>query len=251
MVERTAPRPSPDTTSAIAAGLVTLGILLWMFFDRGLLVVAALGAFGPGILRELGLLNDQDEFQRQAAHRAGYHAYLIGGIATVLVLSILEWSEGDVGASQEWIRLILLVLWLSWMFSAVLAYWGAQKTTSRILATFGSFWAVFGIASVIGEADGAGNSGQLYLGLMALMLLVVPWFLLAWTAGRWPRATGAMLLGVAGVLLVVFRPFGPSAIPLATQALTTTLLLVPLLACGIALLREKAADDVAATGELP
>ncbi len=65
-------RKLPSTTGLIAGGLVVLGVMLWMLVNKGLLVVAGLGVFGPGILREIGLLNDQDEFQRQSAYQAGY-----------------------------------------------------------------------------------------------------------------------------------------------------------------------------------
>jgi len=43
------------------------------------------GAFGPGILRELGWLKDQDEFQRRAAHRAGYHAFAVTGLVAFFI----------------------------------------------------------------------------------------------------------------------------------------------------------------------
>ncbi len=79
MTELTPGRAVPPLPGLIAGGLVILGVLLSMFVAESLLVVAGVGAFGPGILRELGLLRDHDEFQRQAAHRAGYHAYLIDG----------------------------------------------------------------------------------------------------------------------------------------------------------------------------
>ena len=90
MTEQAAEKSLPSMPGLIAGGLVILGVLLWMFVAEGLLFVSGLGAFGPGILRELGWLKDQDEFKRQAAHRAGYHAYLIGGLATVLVVSGLR-----------------------------------------------------------------------------------------------------------------------------------------------------------------
>ena len=119
MTEQAAPRTLPPWPAMIAGGLVILGLLLWMLVGKGFLFVAGLGAFGPGILRELGWLEDQDEFQRQAAHRAGYHAYLIGGLATALIVSGLRWSETNPDDSSEWIMLILVVLWMTWLFSAL------------------------------------------------------------------------------------------------------------------------------------
>lgn len=240
MAEHTEGRRLPPLPGLIAGGLVILGLLLSMFVAEGLLVVAGLGAFGPGILRELGLLRDQDEFQRQAAHRAGYHAYLIGGLATVLVVSGLRWRETNEG-SAEWIMLILVILWMTWLFSALLAYWGARKTASRVLLTFGSFWAVFVIASVIGESD---DTAEFLLGVLMSFVVVAPFFVLAWTAGRWPRRTGAALLTVSALFLVMFvAPQGASSLKLSSILVTDTLLLVPLIASGIALLRDEGSDD--------
>ncbi|HSM16107.1 MAG TPA: hypothetical protein VK845_03790 [Gemmatimonadales bacterium] len=74
MTKTASARALPPLPGLIAGGFVIVGVLLLMFVAKGLLFVAGLGAFGPGILRELGWLRDQDEFQRRAAHRAGYHA---------------------------------------------------------------------------------------------------------------------------------------------------------------------------------
>ncbi len=242
MAEHTEGRRLPPLPRLIAGGLVILGVLLSMFVAEGLLVVAGLGAFGPGILRELGWLKDQDEFQRQAAHRAGYHAYLIGGLTTVLVVSGLRWRETNLEDSSEWIMLILVVLWMTWLFSGLLAYWGARKTASRVLLAFGAFWAVFVIASVIGESK---NLGEVLLGSLMGSIVVVPFLVLARKAGRWPRRrTGAVLLAVAALLLVmlvppqVARPF-----TLPSMLVTDVLLLVPLIGCGIALLWDEGSDD--------
>ena len=241
MAEHTEGRRLPPLPGLIAGGLVILGVLLSMFVAEGLLVVAGLGAFGPGILRELGWLKDQDEFQRQAAHRAGYHAYLIGGLAAVLVVSGLRWRETSLEDSSEWIMLILVILWMTWLFSALLAYWGARKTASRVLLTFGSFWAVFVIASVVGESD---DTAEFLLGVLMSFVVVAPFFVLAWTAGRWPRRTGAALLTVSALFLVmVVAPQGASSLKLSSILVTDKLLLVPLIASGIALLRDEGSDD--------
>ncbi len=235
MTEQTAGRPAPPLPGLIAGGLVILGLLLGTFVAEGLLVVAGLGAFGPGILRELGWLADQDEFQRQAARRAGYHAYLIGGFATILILSGLRWRGANLDVSSEWIMLILLVMWMTWLFSALLAYWGAQKTASRLLIVFGSFWLIFVIASIVGES---GNTAEFVLGVLMGFVVVAPFFVLAWTAGRWPRGTGVALLAVSALFLVIFGPrwtSGPLQLP--TVLVTATLLLLPLVASGFALFR--------------
>ena len=244
MTEHTAGRKLPPLPSLIASGLVILGLLLDTFVSDGLLFVSAFGAFGPGILRELGWLKDKDEFQQRAAYRAGYHAYLIGGFATVFIISALRWSGRDVEVSSEWIMLILIILWMTWLFSALLAYWGPQKTASRILRTFGSFWAIFVIADIIGEWNGLGNIVEFIMGLGMAFLIVAPFFILAWTVGRWPRQTGAALLAVSAIFMVIFAPRWMSGnILLPAVLVTATLLIVPLVACGLALVMSGRSDD--------
>ncbi len=235
-------RPLPPIATLIAAGLVILGLLLDTFVAQGLLVVAGLGAFGPGILRELGFLPGQDEFQRRTAYRAGFHAYLAGGSASVLIVSGLRWGEPNSDVPTEWIVLILLLLWISWLFSALLAYWGAQKTATRVLSVFGSFWAVFFLAHVVEALKGT-EPLQL-IGVIVGLVLVGPYFILAWTAQRWPRATGGVLLAVSVLFAVIFGPaWWGDSLPLPTVLVTATLLLLPLVACGLALLREKPDDE--------
>lgn len=235
------PNLLPPWPGLVAGALVALGVLLWMFVAKGLLFIAGLGAFGPGILRELGWLKDQDEFQRQAARRAGYHAYLIGGLAAVFVVSVLEWPAAQLDVSIDWVRLIVIILWLTWMFSALLAYWGAQKTTTRVLRTVGAFWALFALGVLFSEAS-TNSLWENLQGVLAALLIVGPFFVLAWTASRWPRITGGLLLAVAVFFVgFFFSPNGP--LQMATALLRDTLLVVPLGACGIALLRERPDDD--------
>jgi len=241
MTEETAGYRFPPVTALVASGLVAVGVLLFMFVHEGLLVVAGFGAFGPGVLRELGWLGGLDEFQRQAAHRAGYHAYLVGGLAAVLVVSALRGFGPDTGISTDWITLILVVLWITWLFSTLLTYWGARMTAKRVLLTFGSFWAVFVIAMLVSEQWEEVSPGQTALAILWAVLLVVPFFVLAWLAGRRPRMAGLLLLGVAAVVSVVLFPtWAGGSLDWSSVLLTATLLLVPLVGSGIALLREGA-----------
>ena len=231
--------PIPPLPGLVAAGLVILGVLLWMFVAKGFLALAGLGAFGPGVLRELGLLKDQDEFQRQAAHRAGYRAYLIGGLVTAFAVSALQSGEGILEDSSAWVMLILVVLWTTWLFSALLSYWGARKTASAILTVFGAFWTVFVLASIIGTESQDVTVVNMLLASLMGSIVVVPFFVLARKAGRWPRGTGVALLTVAALFLVMFVPvWAGRSMKLPDLLLTATLLIVPLVATGMALLRE-------------
>jgi hypothetical protein len=238
----------PPLPGLIAGALVVLGVVLWMFVSKSLLVVAGLGVVGPGILRELGWLKDHDEFQRQAAHRAGYHAYLVGGLVAVLVYSAEHWRPST-GGSSDLLLNIMVVMWLAWMFSALLRYWGARKTASSVLIVFGSFWALFVIASLMGES-GAPKADisvwEVVLGVLTGASVISAFFVPAWTAFRWPRPTGRILLLITLLFFVVFttpalgRPGGPAV---WTRLFTSVLLLGPLLVSAVALLQERTDAD--------
>lgn len=64
------------TADWIGIGLVALGHV-GAVVDLPLLALASLGVLGPPILRELGWLRDDDDFTRQAAHKAGFHAMVL------------------------------------------------------------------------------------------------------------------------------------------------------------------------------
>ena len=243
MNEQTTDRIRPSMAGVLAGGLVVLGVALWMLVNKGLLVVAGIGAFGPGILRELGWLDDHDEFQRHSAHRAGYHAWLVGGLAAVLILSALQWSKPEANVSIEWLGLVLALMWLTWLFSSLLSYWGATRTTRVMLLVFGSFWLLFGIATIISEAADASGSfdlGGTLLGVVAGITIIGPFFLGAWAVPRWPRITGSLLIAIALLFAWRFGPWGMD--DWSTQLLTLTLLALPLFACGIALVATATAD---------
>lgn len=226
----------------VAALLVLLGIGLWMFVARPLIILAALGAFGPGMLRELGLLRDQDEFQREAARRAGYHAYLIGGFAAVLIIASLEWQVRE-HPSAEWLLLVVVILWMTWVFSALIAYWGAQRMTATVLAIFGLFWAVFLIASAIGDRIWDHQAREVLQFSVLAVGLLGAFFLPLWAVWRWPRVIGGFLVAAAVLIyLLIFArmPGGPRE---SARWLTMVSLLVPLAACGIALLRAGAPEE--------
>ena len=222
----------PTRVGAIATALVCGGVLLAITVDMAFLVLAALGTFGPGILRELGWLRDQDECQRQAARRAGYHAYLAGGFAAILVVALLRAGTANLDGPAQAAALVLVVMWLTWLFSAVLSFWGPQRAASRLLVVFGSFWLLFVVLS----------HGKEPASLLMESLVVLPFFGLAWLVRRWPRIGGGLLLGVAVGTSILFRFFRfQDAEPdqLLAKALTFVLFEVPLLASGLALLRLK------------
>ena len=219
-------RPTP--AQLIAGALVVGGVLLTAV-NWGFLTLVAAGAFGPGVLRELGILRDQDEFQRRAAHRAGYHAYLAGGLLAFLLVAYLRSGERYLEQPEELATVFLAVLWFTWFLSSLIGYWGRRPTAFRVLLIFGCAWLLF---NVLGNLEHP-------MALVMQSLLAAPFFALAWSSRRWPRATGVLLLLAAAFFC---RFFGLHEIlPDRIHRLTTGILFLgPLVAAGVALLTASA-----------
>jgi len=226
----------PSRTHLISGALVIGGFFLtglsWWF----LLLVGA-GLFGPGLLREMGWLQDKDEFQRVADYRAGYHAFLAAGIVAIGLVAFTRSGERAIRDPEELATLFLSLLCFTWIFSALLAYWGVQKTAARMLYGFGCAWLVFAIVS---------NLGSEWTGWQALVLqplITLPFFVCGWLAGRWPRIAGLVLIGAAVFFVQFFGMFRNDNQALINQVITFILLVGPILASGIALLAVGGGSD--------
>jgi MFS family permease len=226
----------PTRTNLIAGGIVIAGFWLsslsWWFF-----LLVALGALGPGILREIGWLHDKDEFQRLADHRAGYHAFLTVGLLAFFLVALFRTGEWTIEHTERLPTLFLVLLWFTWFVSSMLDYWGPQKAAAWILRVFGSVVLVFTIVSNLGS-EWTG-----WAGLLLSPLLAAPFFVLAWLAGRWPRVSGFLLLVVSGCMFWFFGWFRSNALALITQGVTIILFLGPLIAAGVVLLLSGKQDD--------
>ncbi len=217
----------PSMATLVASILVLAGFLLTAI-DWGFLALSALAMFLPGIFRELGILKDKDEFQLEAARRAGYHAYLAGGLFTFLMAAWFRSAHPAVAHPGALIEDVLIVMWFTWLLSSLFAYWGKKKTAVRILYVFGGIWLVFNILS------GEGN----WVASLMQSLLALPFFLAALLASRWPRVLGVFLLIVSVFFFHFFHlarvfqgdPTEMGRIPVIV------LFIGPLLASGIALL---------------
>ncbi len=232
------PRPDwrPTAVTMAGAALVLLGFLLcnlsWKF-----LWVVALGTFGPGVLREFGWVHDQDEFQRQAAWRAGYHAYLAGGLLTFFLVGVFRANASVEVAPAALATTILVVMWFTGLVSSLFGFWGAQRAAVRLLITFGVVWLLFNLLS---------NIGTEYSGPVAIVMqcsLAVPFFALAYGAKHWPRCSGLLLLAMALFFFLFFDLYAifGSADPLGRgRAVVLTLFVGPLIAAGAGLLRTSA-----------
>lgn len=226
----------PTRTNLVAGGMFVAGLLLtgasWWF-----LLLAAAGACGPGLLREMGLLRDKDEFQRRADYRAGYHAFLACGLTAFVLVAYFRSGERDVKDPQELATLFLVLLWFAWLFSSLHSYWGTQKAAARILLGFGFAWFVFAVVS---------NVGSEWTGWAALLLhplLAAPFFALAWLSRRRPRIAGCLLLCTAVFLFQFLGMFRRDTFGFVNESVTFILFLGPLLASGIALLCDAKRDE--------
>lgn len=209
--------------------LVVAGLLLGATVDMAWWILFGLGAFGAPALRAVGLLRDQDEFQREAARRAGYHAYLAGGIFLCAVVIAKQWGTENLDQDAISASAGLAVLVLAYFMSRLVSFWGAAGAAFRVLLAFGSFWLAFVVISHRGVE------------MLAESAVAVPFFLLAFASRRWPRASGAALLLAACLAFWLFRL--ARAFHDDQGALMAILaLVVPLLAMGVALLAARPKD---------
>lgn len=217
--------PQMSKATILGGGLAIAGLLLTTV-HFGFLALAGLGIFGPGLLREVGWLRDQDEFQRRAAQRAAYHAFLLTGM---LAFALYAYSRagGTLAKAEELSLVYIASLCLTWMFSSLFSFWGPRTAAFRILLTFGTAWGIFNILGNLQSPVGM---------LMQLLVTTAPFFLLAFASRRWPRLSGVLLLAISLALLGwYFYPGNASRMPLLVKVSTAMLFLGPLAASGAAL----------------
>jgi hypothetical protein len=216
--------------AAVAScALVIAGLVLGATVDMAWMILFALGAFGPALLREIGVLGDQDEFQREATRGAGHHAYLAGGLFLTAAILGTSWGRRDLDHDRISASVALAVLVMVYLLGYLTRFWGPRRAAFRILIAFGTFWLAFVVL---------GHRG---VELLAESPVAAPFFLLAFASLRWPRASGALLLATAFAASVFFRL--DRALRGDASALVVLLVLVlPLVAAGIALLRAEPAD---------
>ena len=217
----------PATATMVGAVVVVAGFLLakvsWWFF-----ALAGVGACGPGILRELGVLKDKDEFARRAEQRAGYHAFLATGLFGFVLVALVRATKSELKNPGELATLMLAMLWFTWLLSSLMTFWGARKASARLLLGFGVAWLSFALA----------DAGSEPIGWLMSSLPALPYFVLAGLAWRWPRVAGALMVVVAAVMYVAFGYYSNERMGgLIVNTGVALMLCGPLVGCGVALLR--------------
>lgn len=116
--------PSVDWI-AICVGLTGIALQFWWGWAWAVAIAAI---FLPSFLREIGALQDGDEFLRGVAHRAAFHA-LMCVVFLVFVTRFLHAGGVAEGLSPgESMRLVEGAFLVSYL----LQYWGAREGSSRI-----------------------------------------------------------------------------------------------------------------------
>ena len=224
-------RSSPATV--IAGCVVILGFALTVV-DWRFLSLSAIGTFGPGILRELGILRDKDEYERLASYRAAYHAYLVTGLLAFLSIGPLRAHETAKIDPEPVISTFLIILWFTWLLSSLIAFWGPRRMATRILISFGAVWLLFNIL------------GNLPISVALIMqsLLAAPFFAMTYLARKRPRVAGILLLGFSVFFFYFFNlykvftenPFERG------RTIVIVLFIGPLFASGLALIRADISE---------
>ena len=191
---------NPVSTLMIWGGLLTAiatqaPAWIWVF---------GAGFFGPTLLRELGLMRWEEEFQREVALRAALHAMLAVGLLSTAVMAINGFGgtyNDEMKAFEDAMpaSTVLILLALVWSLSRLIQYWGVRKAAFRIWCGVGLVWlGVVLIALMTLEPIREGMGPRR---LLEMCLFWAPLLVLAWLAPRWPRWVGAAGLAYLGWIL--------------------------------------------------
>jgi hypothetical protein len=211
-----------------------IGIILGITVHVGFFALFALGAFGPGLRREIGALHDLDDFQLEAVRRAGYRSYLTGGFFLTLILIVRQWGKLNLGPDLVPASLVLCLLLVAFVMAFGLSFWDVRQAAALVLIGVGLFWAAFVILSHWAEPRALLGEGA---------VVVAPFFLGALLARRWPKLAGLLLLTVAAFSVYFFHLYRQGPAPrVFTQLFVATLIPLPLAVLGAALIVRRKTD---------
>ncbi|QDU53911.1 hypothetical protein [Aeoliella mucimassa] len=219
-------------TGFIALVLVVAGLLLGVTVHMGFMALMAAGAFGPGVLRQLGLLDDLDEFQKQAVAKSALRAYLVSGILLMAVVIADNWNRLSLGSEAIPASTVVVVMLVVYYASYCLSFWDTRKAVSRVLLAFGILWLAFVVLSHSGEPQALLGEGLLVPG---------PFILAAILCRYWPRTIGALLLGLSVWTIYFFHMIPSGAVDsqqVLQQSFTFVLIPLPLAVAGVALIAD-------------
>ena len=233
-VKRGISRGSVSLVGVIGVLCVFFGAFLGVAVHIGFFALVAVGAFGPGLLRELGLLDDLDEFQKEAIVRAGYRSYLVGGVILTAVVIARQWGTLRLGDDLVPASALLALLMVVFAVSYSLNFWDVRRAASRVLAGFGGFWLIFVVVS---------HATEPFSILIEGMVVAVPFLVGSLLCRRWPRLMGLVIFLVACYATYLFDLYRFSPAEKAFHSLFVgSLLVLPLASLGVALIRYKSPE---------
>lgn len=226
--------PSPDA-AAFAVALVGLALApLW----SPLQLLVPLAVFAPSLLREVGLLRDEDEYGRVVTYRAGFHALLVTVLLVFATFASARPGGLDLNPNLLTGETLRKVMLLTFVVSFLLQYWGPRTGSFRILLGLSILLVVDGLRIVQQSHD---DRLVIVLSLLAATAALVA---LAFVVRRWARVGGVVLLLLC--LALVFEGVRHASIPeyaaLATPAMLMQAFIVPG-AMAVALLRPSKEEE--------
>jgi hypothetical protein len=217
----------------IAVSLVVVGLCLGIAVHRGWMALMAIGAFGPGVLRQLGWLDDLDEFQKEAAAMSGLRAYLAGGLFLMVALIAETWNRLDLGADLIPASTVVTVMLVVYYASYCLSFWDTRLAVSWVLLAFGLLWLAFVVLSHAGEPMALLSEGLVVPGPFILGAILCRW---------WPRVVGLALLAACASSIYFFHmlPIGETDAQRVFQHVFMLVLIpLPLAVTGVALVASR------------
>lgn len=218
--------------TVIAIVLVVVGLLLGTTTHTAFMILFALGAFGPGLLRQVGLLDDLDELQKEAAAKSGLRAYLVTAILMMAVVIGENWNRIGFGLEKVPASSVVLLMLIVYYASYCLSFWDTRKAVSRVLLAIGLFWLAFVVLSHAREPAALFGEALLVPGPFIVAAVLCRWF---------PRTVGLLLIALAIWSIYFFHMIrlGESfAESIAFGGFTLLLIPLPLTVAGVALLAE-------------
>ncbi len=209
-------------------GVCLVAVILGLALHPAYLLLLVLPAFLGPLVREIGLLQDQDERVRFISYRSSHIAFYL---ALVVIAAIFISRTITVGREIEPEWFILLIAPIAYKFFAALGL----TYDARVLA-LAIGYVVGGVLTVYTIFSGYFFTPQVFIPLLVLLVTIVAHWL--------PRLSGSlMLLLGAGYLIMITKNWPPDA-PLGL-ILSALLLGVPVLLAGLLLLFYQRMSGVA------
>jgi len=215
--------------SVISAASFITGLFLATVMHPFFIILSAIAAFLPDLLRAIGVLRDVDELYEVSSNIAARITLVAGTvyIATLFALTDLEHVPPD-QQRDAWLTAFILIFAVRYIAYAIM-YWDVRAAAPRICLIFGLFWASFSVLSCWGDWISL---------LMQAGLTAVPFFLLMFMVRRHPRTTGVMALCAAVAAFFFFNQYRLFWGKL-DSLIVFLLMTLPLLAVGTGLIIKK------------